>query len=80
MAINNWSRKLFKSLIKNDAATTCLVECTLNGNTANAVCLLNYDHEKAEYLIMPIYIEVTPDMDLKDPDGRSLQSISPKKQ
>ncbi len=61
-------RAAFDTLVSGDYANFALFSCFVNGEPAAAICAVNKDGDA--YAITPLFVSVTPSLELTDHDGR----------
>jgi hypothetical protein len=54
--------------------TIALFSCFVNGEPTAAICVVSYDG--TNYNIMPLFVAVTPGMDLRDHDNTATEGLS----
>lgn len=65
--ITNDHVSAFEALTSGEYSNFALLSCHVNGAPAAAIVAVNED--AGEYRITPIFVSVTPEMDLTDHDG-----------
>ena len=62
-------RAAFEALTSRDTANFALFSCFVNGEPAAAICAVHRDGDG--YAIMPLFVSLTPSIELTDHDGRA---------
>ena len=62
-------RAAFEALVSGDYANFALFSCFVNGEPAAAICAVHRDGDG--YVIAPLFVSVTPSLELTDHDGRA---------
>ena len=61
-------RHVFEALTSGDFENFALFSCFVNGAPAVAIVAVNRDGE--DYVVNPLFVSITAEMDLRDHDGR----------
>jgi len=59
----------FEALVSGHYSNFALVSCFVNGEPAAAICAVHRDGDG--YAIAPLFVSVTPSLELTDHDGRA---------
>lgn len=75
-AIQSYERQTFQCLFDNDYTDRlALVRCYLDGVPTTTVCLVDHNPVDGDFMLTPLYIGVTDQMDLRGPDGQVMQPM-----
>ena len=69
-SIQEPERATFSCLFEEEYADRlALVRCYLDNVPTAAVCLVDRDETSGDYILSPLYVQITDQMNLKGPDG-----------
>ena len=68
-------RDAFEALTSGRFSNFALFSCFVNGEPASAIVAVNRDGE--EYTITPLFVSVTPSLQMTDHDGHLPESLQP---
>jgi hypothetical protein len=68
-------REAFAALQSGEFCNFALLEVTVNGEPA--VSIITVHDAGGEYILRPMFVSVTPGMELLDPDGNPAHRIDP---
>jgi hypothetical protein len=68
-------RDAFEALVSGDFENFALFSCFVNGEPASAIVAVNRDG--GDYILSPLFVSVTPSLQLTDHDGRQPEEVTP---